>query len=486
MSIEVNVNHGGKEYRLTRRETVHMTQDGVEKRDRTQGLSIVEMHGHDTSLIDQYKQNPGINTSAYWNKYAAENGLPVSSETEAKSPELDNLKAQVNTLEERLSALESQLQSVSDERDSLLDRNSQLEQAVSLKDDQISALQQQLVQARVRPAEPVVEPVAETAPVPPPEPASAAEEPAATVAPADEPAAVQTEAVHEVVTDTEPANDPRRNLSWRDRTGNFFRGRSLHSQTLWYRENGAWRREESVETRDSRWRAAALVLGGIAVALLIKRYGFDWDHHHGEAINNFNSDQIDNIDSKITGIEAEINDIQDKLDNNSGVSPDAGAGDSGTQEGSGAGGDGNDMDIDEPDSTSGGEGEDKHTGEGKDEHPDEGNGAAQDNGNGMDKADGNQPADGGSGLGGGHIEIFNEQHGNRTVQSILPSNLEQDRVGLYERIIDKDTGNVIVDHVTYKENGPYSLDTVQKLRSQGYSVSYMSIEGSNRFMSVVR
>lgn len=87
-----------------------------------------------------------------------------------------------------------------------------------------------------------------------------------------------------------------------------------------------------------------------------------------------------------------------------------------------------------------------------------------------------KPEYGNSG-GGNHHEVFNNENGNRTVESILPENLEQKRVnGGYEQIVDKHTGETVVEHATYAGNGRYSIDTIRDLKDDGYSVGTNTIE----------
>ena len=246
-----------------------------------------------------------------------------------------------------------------------------------------------------------------------------------TVVEAPEPPAEQTIAVTEIETQVPP------NSTWRDKLNNFIQGRSLHNSVMYYRENGILKREETVEERDDRWKAAAVVIGGIALLLLIKRYGFDWgdDHHH-----HHNGLIGDNDNGILNDIESRIDEIEDRLDTD-----------------------------DDSDGSGGNMGEDNYNQESPSDTSDD---------NEDDRYD--KSID--SAAAGGHVEIFNEQHGDRSVQSILPGNLEQERIGLHERIIDKDTGDVIVEQVTYKQNGPYSETTVAELRSAGYSVTSMPFD----------
>ena len=81
-------------------------------------------------------------------------------------------------------------------------------------------------------------------------------------------------------------------------------------------------------------------------------------------------------------------------------------------------------------------------------------------------------------LGGSHHEVFNNDHGSRTVESVLPDNLKQSPVtgAGYEQIADKNTGKVLVDHVTYAGNGRYSTDTINNLNANGYKVGTNTIE----------
>jgi|GEM_PF-4121728 len=81
-------------------------------------------------------------------------------------------------------------------------------------------------------------------------------------------------------------------------------------------------------------------------------------------------------------------------------------------------------------------------------------------------------------LGGSHHEVFNNDHGTRTVESILPDNLKQSPVtgAGYEQITDKNTGQVLVDHVTYASNGRYSTQTINDLHGNGYNVGTNTIE----------
>lgn len=79
--------------------------------------------------------------------------------------------------------------------------------------------------------------------------------------------------------------------------------------------------------------------------------------------------------------------------------------------------------------------------------------------------------------GGGHIEVFNKVDGDRSVQSILPDNLIQERTPAgIEHIVDKNTGQEVIDHVTYGENGRYSVDTIRELKDHGYDVGTKKIE----------
>lgn len=387
--------------------------------------------------------------------------VPQASEI----PQTLEFENRLSQMEQRISALESQLQEVTKERDELKQENQELKQKIAQLEsgekpqpttdsppppqekpkvdlktgDRISV---KMPDGTVDPgwtvksAEPVQKngqwvielhkppngperdiPVSEINKIEVPEPESTPTE-TLTVVETSEPPQDQTVAVVEVdETDLPP------NSTWREKLSNFLSGRSLHNNAIYYRENGILKKEEKIEERDDRWKGAAVVLGGLALLLLIKRYGFDWGddhhHHHSGIVGDNDSGVIGEIDSRFDKIENRLNDILDA--------------------------DGHEGDMDEI-------GGDEDTGD-----------------NDNDKS--SQSAASGS-----HVEVFNEQHGDRSVQSILPGNLGQERTGLYERIVDRDTGDVIVDHVTYKQNGPYSEATVAKLRSAGYSVRSMPFD----------
>lgn len=100
-------------------------------------------------------------------------------------------------------------------------------------------------------------------------------------------------------------------------------------------------------------------------------------------------------------------------------------------------------------------------------------------GNNNGSGEGLLPGVGDGGLGGSHHEVFNNDQGNRIVESILPNNLEQSPIdgwGTYEQIVDKNTGETIVDHATYAGNGRYSIDTIKDLKEAGYNVGTNTIE----------
>lgn len=484
MSIEHISTIGDKKYRFVRDERVYeYDREGKQHRVKDGGNVILQLQGHNTTFRDEYREEAYgkktdelPDTSGYWQGYAEAHIKSLEQPSEPpESPQLQEIMQRMQSMEDKLSELESQLQAVTSERDELKKENQELKQKISqlesgekpqpTPDSQPSAQEKPKVDLKtgdrisvrmpdgtvdsgwtVKSAEPVqkngqwvielhkppngpemdipvssinqsVEPDSGTPP-PPPE--------TVTVVEAPEPPPEQTVDVVEVdETDLPP------NSTWREKLSNFLNGRSLHNNAIYYRENGILKREETIEERDDRWKAAAVVLGGLALLLLIKRYGFDWGdehHHHNGIVGDNDSGVIGEIDSRFDKIENRLDDILD-------------------------------TDTFEDDDES--EGRDSDMNENDDDEDDEDN----------DNDKSSQSAASGS-----HVEVFNEQHGDRSVQSILPGNLEQERIGLHERIVDRDTGDVIVDHVTYKQNGPYSEATVAKLRSAGYRVTSMPFD----------
>lgn len=405
MSIEHISTIGDKKYRFVRDERVYeYDKEGKQHRVKDGSDVILQLQGHNTTFRDEYrneaygkKTDELPDTSGYWQGYAEAHIKPLEQPSEPpESPQLQEIMQRMQSMEDKLSKLKSQLQTVTRERDELKKENQQLQQKIAQ------------LESGEKPQ-----------PAPDSEEDITSEE-TVTVVEAPEPPAEQTIAVTEIETQVPP------NSTWRDKLNNFIQGRSLHNSVMYYRENGILKREETVEERDDRWKAAAVVIGGIALLLLIKRYGFDWGDapsHDNGVINDIDTGVPKDIDSRLDRIE----DWMAEFDGE----PDA------------------DDDTEDSGDT--------------DEETDEGTGDGDDD-------------SGGSAASSDHVEVFNEQHGDRSVQSILPGNLEQERIGLHERIIDKDTGDVIVEQVTYKQNGPYSETTVAELRSAGYSVTSMPFD----------
>jgi hypothetical protein len=68
-----------------------------------------------------------------------------------------------------------------------------------------------------------------------------------------------------------------------------------------------------------------------------------------------------------------------------------------------------------------------------------------------------------------HIATTNMENGRRYVQAILPNNLTETGANDGIRIIDKNSGNVVADHVNYKGNGAFDNATLSQLHSAGYT-----------------